>query len=195
MKLKTLRLGAGRTNCYLVRVETGPAYVIDPADDAPAILAALEELGAKEWLILLTHAHFDHILALNGLGAEAVYAQPLEEAALRDPVLNLSVAAGCAFSSGLPLVPLGEGDAIGPFSVLHTPGHSPGSLCFYCEEEGLLFSGDILFFSGIGRSDLPGGDQARLGASLRRLLALPPGTLVFPGHGPETSIGAERRLE
>jgi glyoxylase-like metal-dependent hydrolase (beta-lactamase superfamily II) len=190
--MKALRRGPGQTNCYVVCWETSPAYVIDPAGDAPAILAALRELGAEEWRVLLTHAHFDHILALNDLGAAAVYAHPLEEEALRDPALNLSAAVGGAFSSDLPLVALDEGGSAGPFRVLHTPGHRPGSLCFHCEEEGLLFSGDTLFFAGVGRSDLPGGDPARLAASLRRLLALPPQTLVYPGHGPQTSVGAER---
>lgn len=190
LEMQRLVLGVCATNCYLVRTKEG-VFVIDPADDAPAIGNALAAMGEQRPIVLLTHAHFDHILALDGLNARAVYAHPAEEAALRDPRRNASAQLGMPFAAASPLTPLEDGERIGPFVALHTPGHRPGCLCFYAEEQGVLFSGDTLFCGAYGRLDLPEAQPDRMRRSLERLFALPPETIVYPGHGEATTIGQE----
>ncbi len=191
LEIRKLVLGVCATNCYVVRDETGALYVIDPADDAPAILQEIEKLGGGRYSVLLTHAHFDHILALDGLNPEKVYLHPLEAPALNDPYLNVSAQAGEAAVRSAQTTPVEEGDKVGPFTVLHTPGHRPGAVCFYDEQDGALFSGDTLFASGYGRLDLPEAEPEKMLESIRRLLALPKETRMYPGHGPDTTIGRE----
>jgi glyoxylase-like metal-dependent hydrolase (beta-lactamase superfamily II) len=168
--------------------------------------------------ILLTHGHFDHLAALPdllaALAGDAVFAGcPAPEIAIhRDDAAYLgpdayavhcrsfSAAAGNAdYINALwtpmpaPTRLLGEGDAIGPFTVLHTPGHTPGSVCFFWEQKKQLFSGDTLFQGGEGRTDLPGGDYAAIVKSLKRLTAMDSSIAVFPGHEGTTTIGDEQR--
>ena len=191
--IKRLVLGVCATNCYVVKSDKG-LFVIDPADDAPAILKALEDLGGGEYSVLLTNAHFDHILALDGLHPKAVYAHAAEEKALGDPYYNVSAQAGEAMVRQAEITPVGEGDVVGPFRVLHTPGHRPGCLCFYDEEDGVLFSGDTLFAGGYGRLDLPEAEPQVMLASIQRLLSLPKSTRMYSGHGDETTIGREAEV-
>ncbi len=201
MQIVSLPVGPLMANCYIVQeVPQGPALVVDPGGDAPAILEALKDVQAKEVAALVcTHGHWDHVAAAPDLAREVGAPIVLHEADL-----PLFLAGGGASWFGLPrptfpqpdrLVKEGDQIALGrlAFQVLHTPGHSPGSICLYCEEEGVLLDGDVLFQEGIGRSDLPGGSPALLKESLQRLLALPEGTRVLPGHGPETTIGHEKR--
>jgi glyoxylase-like metal-dependent hydrolase (beta-lactamase superfamily II) len=215
-------VGAIATNCWIVpldetgeggqagdRIPEGPCAVIDPGADAAAIIARLKRLRLRPRYILLTHGHFDHIAALPDLAA-AYGGEALEIAIHRDEADKLgpeayrvhrrdfAAAGDAAYVDALwkplpsPTRLLDEGDAAGPFRVLHLPGHSPGSAGFFLAEKKYLFSGDTLFRAGMGRTDLPGGDWTKLRESLKRLFAMDGDIRVYPGHGPDTTIGAER---
>lgn len=197
VRVHRLVLGMLQTNCYMVVCpDTMSAIVIDPADSAERILAAAEKAGARIEQILLTHAHLDHIAGLPALrqatGAR-VLAHPLE-ASMLERYLALFGLAKSAFPPLHLDVELvgGEEVSIGrqAGAVIHTPGHTPGGLTL--RVGGTLFTGDTLFAQGIGRTDLPGGDLSTLLQSIQRLFTLPDGTKVYPGHGPETSIGIEK---
>lgn len=198
----TLPVGLIQTNCYVVGCEESrEGVIIDPGGHPERILTEVKRLGLAIKYVLNTHAHFDHTDA-NGAIVQATGA-PL---AIHPQELPLLKMAGGAALFGLradpsppPDLELHDGDelAVGRlcFRVLHTPGHTPGHVCFYEAAEGVLFDGDVLFYGGIGRTDLPGGSFPRLMDSIRRvLLALPDETVVYSGHGPATTIGAEKRL-
>ena len=200
MKMQQLVLGALGTNCYLLWDEHGEGILIDPADEAPRILQLLTQHNVHLRMILLTHAHFDHMLATGELLRETGAALALHEMdapALSDPCRNL---AGLFGSGVMPTLTadrlLCEGDtvAVGDMSlaVLHTPGHTPGSCCYYVQTQGRLFAGDTLFAGSAGRTDFPGGSAAQLRLSLQRLAELPEETKVYPGHDAMTTIGEER---
>jgi len=199
--IHTLVVGLIQTNCYLIGDEaTREGVVIDPGGDSDSILAAIKAEGLTIRYILNTHAHFDHMAANEPLLAATGALLALHPA---DAELLATGGGGRWFglpfiSSPNPDVELVDGQELKvgglQLKVLHTPGHSPGHVAFYLSEERVLFSGDALFKNGIGRTDLPGGDYATLIASIRRkLLSLPDETVVYPGHGPPTTIGAERR--
>lgn len=200
MTYKRLVLGALGTNCYVLWDEKGEGVVIDPADNAAAIIDFLNQNNITLRWVWLTHAHFDHMLAAGDLlrqtGAQlAVHTK--DAAALCDPNRNLS-----AWDPAFRLAPLKadrllyEGDRLQVgemcLTVLHTPGHTEGSCCFYDESKGVLFSGDTLFCCSVGRTDFPGGSMFVLQQSLHRLLKLPEETIVCPGHDNETTVGFER---
>jgi glyoxylase-like metal-dependent hydrolase (beta-lactamase superfamily II) len=192
-----------------------PCAVIDPGDEASRIIAALGELRLYPKYLLLTHGHFDHLAALPDLAAAfqtgAGAAPPLVAIHKEDACYvgagafsfhreSMTAAAGNDLyvrSLWKPMpeadVLLSEGDAIGPFRVVHLPGHTQGSAGYLDEEEGVLFSGDTLFCGDYGRTDLPGGDFTRLVLSLKRLFAMDGNISVCPGHGPATTLGAEAR--
>jgi len=195
-----LHVGPLQTNCYIVGCEdTKEGAIIDPGGDAKAILAEVERLGLKIEYVINTHGHFDHILdnkeVVKATGA------PLAIHSADAPMLTKGGGAlffGIMGKSSPPAdTILDEGQVLTlgniELQVLHTPGHSPGSICLYSEEEGVLFDGDVLFNMGMGRYDLPGGDYRILMESIKRLLTLPDDTTVYPGHGPATTIGRERR--
>jgi glyoxylase-like metal-dependent hydrolase (beta-lactamase superfamily II) len=216
--LDCLRVGAFETNCWIYPLaEDGKAALIDPGDDAHFIITRLEGLRLYPRYILLTHGHFDHLAALPELYAAFAGSPPpgekkpliaihrldggyLGEGAYENHRRSFAALGAGSYIDSLwePLPPpgrlLAEGDTIGPFRVLHLPGHSPGSAAYYDEGAALLFSGDVLFRGNQGRTDLPGGSPEAMERSLRRLLALPAETRVFPGHGPDTVIGDEGRL-
>lgn len=202
MKLWTYPLGPFQANTYVLSTEEGEGIVIDPGMDPQPLLEYIDSLRIKA--ILLTHAHLDHIGGLEQvrqLTKAPVYIHDLEADWLFDPVMNGS--ANLPFLGGpIRCQPRDEGFKDGEIlqlaglsiQVIHTPGHSPGSVSFYLKDEGILISGDALFAGSIGRTDLPGGDYPTLIRSIKeKLLVLPPETKVFPGHGPETTIGDEKR--
>lgn len=201
MKIEHMVLGAVATNCYLViNEETKEAIVVDPADRADVILGKAEEKGLTLKGILLTHGHGDHILAVPKLREKAgvpVYACRAEEELLEDSQQNLT---RMLFGKPLSLkadvlADDGEEFTVGgmSFRLLLTPGHTPGSCCYYSEKEGVLFSGDTLFAGSVGRTDFPGGSMKTLMRSLaEKLLPLPDSVRVCPGHQEETTIGEER---
>lgn len=193
-----LSVGMLETNCYLVWDEQGIGAVIDPGDNASAILGAIQEQGITVEAVLLTHVHFDHFMAaqtvLQRTGAK-LYVPAADAAALTDPALNLTALIGTPYV--LPTEPtrtLCDGDTVTvgdlTFTVWHTPGHTVGSSCYQIEDT--LFAGDTLFCGSVGRTDLPGGDAAVLLRSLSRLKALPDDTEVLSGHGEPTTIGWEK---
>jgi glyoxylase-like metal-dependent hydrolase (beta-lactamase superfamily II) len=196
--VRRLTLGALDTNCWLVDDgDGGPALVIDPADEPQVILEALGDQSVAA--VVLTHCHFDHLAAarevLAATGAPLLAHQ--DDAAF----LNDAVGTGAAlfgFDTTAPEADrkLRGGDTIEAggvsLAVLLTPGHTPGSVCLI--GDGHLFSGDTLFAGSIGRTDFPRGDVASMRHSIARLAELPDDVRVHPGHGPETTIGRERRV-
>lgn len=188
-------VGEAQANAYIVFApERGDALAIDPGAEPEAIRLALR--GRKLSGILITHGHFDHIGAVKALrGDEApVFIHERDAKMLTNPNLNLSIMIGQEYDQGAPDFCLTEGEveiAGVRLVVLHTPGHTPGSVCFLCGDT--LFSGDTLFRRGIGRCDLPGGDEGAMERSLKRLAELDANIRVCPGHGEGTTIGEERR--
>jgi hydroxyacylglutathione hydrolase len=197
----------GCTCSIVADPETREALVVDPGDQAPEILAALARLGVQAVKLVHTHAHFDHVLA-TGAVAAATGAEILLHGADRWLYDNVELQvrffgvplAAPASQPPPPTRELAGGEALAfgrrEARALHTPGHTPGSLCFFLEHAGetpLLFAGDTLFRRSVGRTDLWGGSAEQLQASIReKLFSLPDDTLVIPGHGPPTTIGAER---
>lgn len=189
-------------NCSIIGdAGTRQAVVIDPGGDHERILKDLQNLGLTVSAIVHTHAHFDHFLASGEIHKATGAPLCLHKA---DKPLWDNLELQCRVF-GVPYTPVpppsqwledGEGLPVGTVRgrVLHTPGHTPGSLCFYFEEDKLLLAGDTLFQGSIGRTDLWGGDASAIERSIkRRLYTLDEGTRVITGHGPETSIGAEMR--
>jgi len=199
--LHTVPVGITQTNCYVVGCqETQEGVVIDPGGHPQRILTVLEESGLTIRYILNTHCHFDHM----GANAEIVAATgaPLALHPAELPILQAR--GGAAWfgvsvqKSPMPDLELEPDQVLEVgqlrFQVLHTPGHSPGSLTFYLEEEEAAFDGDVLFQMGIGRHDLPGGSLQILMHSIREVLfAMPDDTVLYPGHGPKTTVGREKR--
>ncbi|MDI6869982.1 MAG: MBL fold metallo-hydrolase [Bacillota bacterium] len=185
MTIQTLLVGVLGTNCYLVSdPESREMLVIDPGAEAERILAAIRAGGVKVAAIVNTHGHWDHIGA-NGEVKEATGA----------PLLIHEADAGITSPPADRLLHGEEELPLGRFKlrVIHTPGHSPGSICLYLP--GVLFSGDTLFAESVGRTDLPGGSLSQLVSSIReKLFVLPDETVVHPGHGPSTTVGEERSL-
>jgi glyoxylase-like metal-dependent hydrolase (beta-lactamase superfamily II) len=198
--------GAFAANCYVVAPTRGAECVIvDPGQDAQqGIDELLVRYRLKPIAVLLTHGHIDHMWSVAPVcGAKGIpaYVHPDDRELLADPAKGLSLAVGQQLFGGITFTEpddvreLADGSALSlaglDFTVRHTPGHTPGSVTFGSENG--LFTGDLLFAGSIGRTDLPGGDDQAMLRSLARTLTLPDDTLVLPGHGPQTTIGAERR--
>lgn len=199
MRVERLQLGPLETNCWIVDDGgSGPAIVIDPADGASAIV---DRLGDRQVAaIVLTHGHFDHLGGTEEL-IEATGAPLLIHEADADRITSAHGTGGALFGFDVSAPAadrvLGQGDIVEAgdvtLEVLHTPGHTPGCICLY--GHGHLFSGDTVFAGSVGRTDFPGGDSRALKDSIARVLApLPDETVVHPGHGPDTTIGRERRI-
>jgi len=201
----SLIVGPLQVNCHIVTDGDSPAAaIIDPGGDAELIIEKVEAESLKPESIVLTHGHGDHIGALAAVKDRypdaPILAHAQDAPALTDPNLNLSIMLGMPMTAPPADRELADGDEfeVGSlrFRVIHTPGHTPGGACFYAETSPpLLLSGDALFAGSVGRSDFPGGSHEQLIESIRtRLLVLPDDTRVLSGHGPETTIGAERRM-
>lgn len=197
MTIRTLCLGELDTNCYVVWDDSRVAMVIDPADEAEKILSVIEAEKLSVAAIVLTHVHFDHLLAAETVCAATsapLYVGRGDEDALSDPIRNLSgvfrmcppvaLKADKLLCDG-DILPIGDTS----FTVMETPGHTPGCICL--KGEGVLFAGDTLFYDSIGRVDFPGSDVSAMLTSLRRLATLPEDVTVYSGHGPATTIGRE----
>ncbi len=201
LELQKCILGPVMTNCYFLKnKETGELLIVDPADQPQTIFEKIKEMQARPAGILLTHGHYDHILAVEDVKKEyhiPVYASAMEEETLEKPMVNLSAFQGrvCSLKADVLLNDLEVFEAAGfSIQVIYTPGHTAGSCCYYLKEEGVLFSGDMLFYGSVGRTDFPGGSTADIVKSLHRLLeSLPEETEVYPGHDISTTIGYEKR--
>ncbi len=194
-----MSLGELGTNCYIVYNENN-ALIVDPGGNPEKVIDFLESQDVKPQAILLTHAHFDHIGGVEVLRKHFdidVYLHENEADWLEEPHLNRSTAfTRQEVRTARPdhfLTPGNMKLSTFEFEVIHTPGHSPGSVSFIFKEQGFIISGDVLFQQGIGRTDLPGGSMAQLEKTIRQSLYLLDDTLiVYPGHGPYTTIGAEK---
>lgn len=192
---RIIPVGALAVNCYLIFLEKNKQLlIVDPGDDADLIISAAKSFAYEKAAILLTHAHVDHIGAVpeinKALNCEFVYLAAGDTELYNSPENHI-----------LPYLPpvadLPKTTAVWDVpgvKLLLTPGHSKGGSCFYFAEEKFVISGDTLFAGSVGRTDLPGGSFAELEKSIRKeLLTLPDDTVVYPGHGPRTTIGEEKR--
>jgi glyoxylase-like metal-dependent hydrolase (beta-lactamase superfamily II) len=207
MDVRMFTVGPIQENCFLVRGDgeaTGSAFIVDPGEEAPKLLGAIDALGVKLEAILLTHCHFDHIGAVapvaKATGAP-VYCPQIEVPLLQDVMAFVPWPGFGPFESWDPEHTVAGGETLKlagfDIDVLYTPGHSPGHVTYAIAgahgEPTALFSGDVLFQSSVGRTDLPGGDHATLLASIATLLErFDDDTVVHPGHMGLTTLGAER---
>jgi hydroxyacylglutathione hydrolase len=202
LEIISLILGPVETNSFIVAdTVRNEAVVIDPAWDGQIIAAEAQRRGWRIAAIWLTHAHFDHIAGAAGISRQV---QPSPPVALHPGDLPLWEAQGGAPFFGMridpgprPTVSLAHGQSLHvggyAFEVRHAPGHTPGHVVFYCASEKLVFCGDVIFRSSIGRTDLPGGSYKTLLNSIQtQILTLPDPTRLLSGHGPETTVGQER---
>jgi hydroxyacylglutathione hydrolase len=201
-RLETLVVGPYEVNCYLFWDEaTQEGVIIDPGADAGAIVQAVTEYRIAPRAVLLTHGHGDHIGAVREVMNRfdlPLYASADEVPLLTSAAANLSAFMGQAMTTPKPDVTPADEQLIvlGAVQcrVLATPGHSPGGICFLDETDGVLFCGDVLFQGSIGRTDLPGASHDTLITSIqKKILILPDTVICYPGHGPRTTVGAERR--
>lgn len=194
-------LGPVQTNCYFVyREDNQDCVIVDPAADSAGIISFVKKNDLKPTAILLTHGHFDHIMAVDAVREEyqiPVYAAEAERETLTDPMRNLggqmggnqlAVEADHYLQDGDEIELLGQ-----TVRCIWTPGHTVGGMCFYFPKAGMLFSGDTLFQNSVGRTDFPGGSMSELIRSIReKLFVLPEAVQVYPGHGLMTSIQDEK---
>lgn len=201
MRIERLVVGQLATNCYLVWDEkTQEAIIIDPGDAADFIIRKIQDFNLKPKLIIVTHGHFDHVLAAAEL--KLVFQVPFLMNKKDLAILKRMKESTRYFTGIIPDLPpprvdkfIKEGDIIKfgkeNLKVIETPGHSPGGVALYNRGEGVLFSGDTLFQQGVGRTDFSYASEKDLIKSIKKLFKLPPQTKVYPGHGEETTIGEE----
>jgi len=198
VNVETITVGAFQENCYLlVEGATNRAVIVDPGSEGDLLVAAVERSGATLDAIWITHAHVDHVGAIASIKRKwdvPVYLHPLDRR-LYDAAERQAEVYGVPFEQPPPpdrdfsdgqLVKVGERE----LTVMHVPGHAPGHVVIH--GEGIALVGDCLFAGSIGRTDLPFSNPPQLAASLEKISALPPETIVYPGHGSETTIGQER---
>lgn len=201
MRMARMTVGALATNCYIVSDETtGKAFIVDPGGDAKRIMDKVEELHLKVEAILLTHGHFDHMMAVDQLREKfgcKVYLSKEEEELIKDPQQNVSAMFGRPIATSADeFVEDGQQLQIAGFQieVLATPGHTKGGVCYYLKEQEIAFSGDTIFEGSVGRSDFPGGNARELIRSIKdKLCVLPDDTQLFPGHGDSTVVSYEKQ--
>lgn len=201
MKIEKFVLGSMGTNCYLIiNEETKELIIIDPATCPDYVVSHVNSNGYIPRAIFLTHAHFDHVMGIDGWVKEfgiPVYLHEEEKKVLEDPELNLSGVFGASYSySDVKCLKDGQELEVSGFifKVIHTPGHTCGGCCYYCAEKGVLISGDTLFYQSVGRSDFPTGSMGTLVRSIKeKLFCLPEDVMVYPGHNDSTCIGDEKK--
>lgn len=200
MHIRSILVSECYTNCYIVmNSETKEGFIVDPGGNELKISTNISSLEMKPMGIILTHGHYDHIEAVDGLRERygiKVYASKEEEQVLTDKRYNLSSMFGNPMTTKADVY-LNDGQEfeLAGFDIkfIHTPGHTQGSGCFYVKDENVLFSGDTLFRASLGRTDFPGGSEAAILKSIReKLLTLPSETDVFAGHMEQTTIGDEK---
>lgn len=203
MLLKALELGPFLANCYIVGSEkTKEGLILDPVAEAETIMDNVRQLGLTIKLIVATHTHPDHVMALSEIKEETGAPFAMHEAESAGMIASGMARVMGLFTTGSteplakPDMPLKDGDTIEvgdlSFTVLHTPGHSPGGISLY--GQGVVFVGDTLFNFSIGRTDFPGCSHQQLIDSINsKLMTLPDETVVYPGHGPQTTIATERQ--
>lgn len=199
-KIDSRILGMVGTNCYLLcNMDIKECVLIDPADSQDEISRMIDESGCSLKGILLTHGHFDHIMAADAVRDKydvKVHASCDEKNTLEQPHINLGEAYGLKLSVKADVWHKdGEILKLAGFDIeaLHTPGHTEGGSCYYIREIGVLFSGDTLFCGSVGRTDFPGGSMSEIVRSIKeKVMVLPDDTKVYPGHGEGTSVGYER---
>ena len=198
MPIKTFNLGPLETNCHVLH-DGAYSLAVDPGGDPAEVIAFLKVKQLTLLAILNTHLHFDHILGNAALHAAtgAPIRTPADDAHLMRSELGMGGLWGFPKVPVFESTPLPEGEhAFGPFlcRVMQTPGHSPGSLCFFVPSEQSAFVGDVIFYRGVGRTDFPGGDAGALLRSIQtKLFTLPGDTRLYPGHGLSTTVADEQR--
>jgi len=196
LEFTTIPVGFLEVNCYIIPSEKdGCVYIIDPGASPDKIAAAAESFGKKDYRILLTHAHIDHMSAvrdvMDKLAVSLFYLHEDDILLYKSPANELQPLMPAVKNPPKPAHAAENCE----FSIIHTPGHTRGCVCYYFEDAGVLFSGDTLFRNSVGRTDLPGGDSDMLVSSIReKIYALPDDVDVFPGHGPATSVGHEKEF-
>ena len=199
MKIQHSVLGMCATNTYYVYDdETKRGLIVDPADSPDTIIAKADSLSMIPEAVLITHGHFDHVLAMNKIREHygiKVYAGLTEKQVLHDMAMNLtsSFGMGQTFDADIYLKDGEEFETAGyHIKAIEVPGHTIGGMCYYFDKQGVLFSGDTLFCESVGRSDFPGGSASALCRGIKdKLFVLPEHTKVYPGHMDETTIGNE----
>jgi glyoxylase-like metal-dependent hydrolase (beta-lactamase superfamily II) len=204
MEINPLVLGLYETSCYVLRKDTtqSECVVIDTGLDADGMVEYLAAKKLEPAAIILTHGHADHIggvAKVKGKYSDArIYIHQADASMLTNRQDNLSSFAGVMIEAPEADVQVKDGDIIEEaqikLTVIHTPGHTPGGMSLLCRDEAVVFTGDTLFADSVGRSDFPGGSMPRLIESIKtRLFVLPDETVVYPGHGPKTNIGHEKK--
>lgn len=200
VKINTYKVGLIKTNCYfVVNEDNKQGFVIDPGDEAEELIIHINNTGIEPVAILLTHGHFDHISAVNGLKEYfniPVFAGEAEKELLADPNMNWSELVHNAVSLKADTY-LKDGEILNiaglELKVIATPGHTSGGVTYLLSNENIAFVGDTLFAGGYGRTDCPTGDNEVLFSSIReKLFILPPETEIYPGHGYKSSVGQEK---
>ena len=203
MKIDCFVLGAYQTNCYVLRNSAAAidCLIVDTGLEAGELVDFLRKHKLNPVAVVLTHGHVDHITGLAEVREKypgtKVYIHKLDAEMLTGASSNISALMGQPFSTAPADFACEQGDVIESagikLEVIHTPGHTPGGVCLYSSDDGIVFVGDTLFADSIGRTDFPGGSMGRLVKSIKeKLLTLPDDTVVYPGHGPTTTIAQEK---